>query len=143
MTATYEDDMAEWGMEQVALLRSGQWALLDIEHIAEEIEDMNISHRHQLAHRMAILMAHLLKWKYQPDRRGGSWKSTIRNQRDKVDRLLIKMPSLRKLLEDPEWDRDVWDDAVDLAGREANLSGLPEVRIWDFRQVLSADYLPS
>jgi len=52
MTATYEDDVAEWALEQVALL--------DIEHIAEEIEDMNISHRHQLAHRMAILMAHLL-----------------------------------------------------------------------------------
>lgn len=143
MTATYEDDVAEWALEQVALLRSGQWALLDIEHIAEEIEDMNISHRHQLAHRMAILMAHLLKWKYQPDRRGRSWNNTIRNQRDKIDRLLTRMPSLRRLLEDPEWDQDVWDDAVDLAGREANLSGLPEVRIWDFGQVLSADYLPS
>lgn len=143
MTATYEDDVAEWALEQVALLRSGQWALLDIEHIAEEIEDMNISHRHQLAHRMAILMAHLLKWKYQPDRRGCSWKNTIRNQRDKIDRLLTLMPSLRRLLEDPEWDQDVWDDAVDLAGREANLSGLPDVRIWDFGQVLSVDYLPS
>ncbi len=143
MTATYEDDVAEWALEQVALLRSGQWALLDIEHIAEEIEDMNISHRHQLAHRMAILMAHLLKWKYQPDRRSRSWKNTILNQRDKIERLLTRMPSLRRLLEDPEWDQDVWDDAVDLAGREANLSGLPEVRIWDFGQVLSADYLPS
>ncbi|ELX09749.1 hypothetical protein DUF29 [Janthinobacterium sp. HH01] len=143
MTATYEDDVAEWALEQVALLRSGQWALLDIEHIAEEIEDMNISHRHQLAHRMAILMTHLLKWKHQPDRRGRSWKNTIRNQRDKIDRLLTLMPSLRRLLEDPEWDQDVWGDAVDLAGREANLSGLPEVRIWDFGQVLSADYLPS
>ncbi|MYM24423.1 DUF29 family protein [Duganella sp. FT135W] len=30
-------------------MRAGQWALLDVEHIAEEIEDMNISHRHQLA----------------------------------------------------------------------------------------------
>lgn len=143
MTATYEDDVAEWALEQVALLRSGQWALLDIEHIAEEIENMNISHRHQLAHRMAILMAHLLKWKYQPDRRGRSWKNTMHNQRDKIDRLLMRMPSLWRLLEDPEWDQDVWDDAVDLAGREANLSGLPEVRIWDFGQVLSADYLPS
>ncbi|OFA05017.1 DUF29 domain-containing protein [Duganella sp. HH101] len=143
MTATYEDDVAEWALEQVALLRTGQWALLDIEHIAEEIEDMNISHRHQLAHRIAILMAHLLKWKYQPDRRGRSWKNTIRHQRDKIDRLLKRMPSLRRLLEDPEWDQDVWDDAVDLAGSEANLSGLPEARIWDFGQVLSADYLPS
>ncbi|MYM93013.1 DUF29 domain-containing protein [Duganella vulcania] len=143
MTTAYEDDVAAWALEQVALLRAGQWGLLDIDHIAEEIEDMNISHRHQLAHRLAILMAHLLKWKYQSDRRGASWKNTIRNQRDKIGKLLKQMPSLRRLLEDPEWDQEVWDDAVDLAGREANLTGLPKAREWDFGQILSADYFPS
>lgn len=141
--ATYEDDVAAWAQEQVSLLRSGQWALLDIEHIAEEIEDMNISHRHQLAHRMAILMAHLLKWKYQPERRGASWENTIHNQRDKLAKLLKKMPSLRRLLENPEWDQEVWDDVVDIAGRETNVPGLPKVREWDFEQILSADYFPS
>jgi len=143
MTTAYEDDVAAWALEQVALLRAGQWGLLDIDHIAEEIEDMNISHRHQLAHRLAILMAHLLKWKYQSDRRGASWRNTIRNQRDKIGKLLKQMPSLRRLLEDPEWDQEVWDDAVDLAGREANLTGLPKAREWGFGQILSADYFPS
>ncbi len=143
MSALYEDDVAAWAQEQVALLRSGNWALLDIEHIAEEIEDMNISHRHQLAHRMAILMAHLLKWKYQSDRRGSSWENTIHNQRDKLTKLLKKMPSLRRMLQDPEWDQEVWDDAVDIAGRETNVRNLPKVREWDFEQILSADYFPS
>jgi hypothetical protein len=41
MTIAYEEDVAAWALEQVALLRSGQWALLDVEHIVEEIEDMN------------------------------------------------------------------------------------------------------
>lgn len=54
MSATYDEDVAAWAKEQVRLLRAGQWALLDVDHIAEEIEDMNVSHRHQLAHRMAI-----------------------------------------------------------------------------------------
>jgi len=143
MTTTYDDDIAAWAEEQVALLRSGQWALLDIEHIAEEIEDMNISHRHQLAHRMAILMAHLLKWKYQPDHRGSSWENTIHNQRDKLAKLLKKMPSLRRMLQDPEWDQEVWDDAVDIAGRETNVRNLPKVREWHFEQILSVDYFPS
>ena len=143
MSTLYEDDVAAWAQEQVALLRSGKWALLDIEHIAEEIEDMNISHRHQLAHRMAILIAHLLKWKYQPDRRGSSWENTIHNQRDKLAKLLKKMPSLRRMLEDPEWDQEVWDDAVDIAGRETNVRNLPQVREWDFEQILSANYFPS
>jgi hypothetical protein len=143
MSTLYEEDVAAWAQEQVALLRSGKWALLDIEHIAEEIEDMNISHRHQLAHRMAILMAHMLKWKYQPERRGSSWEKTIHNQRDKLAKLLKKMPSLRPLLQDTEWAQDVWDDAVDIAGREADLTDLPKVREWEFEQILSTDYLPS
>jgi hypothetical protein len=143
MSATYEHDAAAWAEEQVRLLRAGQWALLDIEHIAEEIEDMNISHRHQLAHRMAILMAHMLKWKYQPDRRGKSWLNTMRTQREAIARLFRKMPSLRKLLEDAEWDEEVWQDAVEIAGREANLMDLPKDRVWVFGLVLQEGYLPS
>ena len=33
LTVAYEDDVAAWALEQVALL--------DVEHIVEEIEDMN------------------------------------------------------------------------------------------------------
>ena len=142
MGTAYDDDVAAWAEEQVALLRAGQWGLLDIDHIAEEIEDMNISHRHELAHRMAILMAHLLKWKYQPDRRGASWENTILNQRDRISRLLKKMPSLRRQLDDPEWDQDVWDDARDLAAHETNLHDLPKARCWDFELALTKDFFP-
>ena len=143
MSNLYDEDVAAWAQEQVALLRSGQWALLDIEHIAEEIEDMNISHRHQLAHRMAILMAHLLKWKYQPDRRGRSWENTIRTQRERIAKLLKKMPSLRHLVDDAEWDEEVWADALEIAGREAGPDDLPKAREWTLEQVLADDYLPS
>jgi hypothetical protein len=143
MSTAYEEDVAAWAQEQVALLRAGQWALLDVEHIAEEIEDMNISHRHQLAHRMAILMAHLLKWQYQPDQRGKSWINTMRTQREAIGKLLRKMPSLRHMLDDPEWEEEVWKDAVEIAGREAGLIDLPEARVWSLEQVLGLDYLPS
>lgn len=107
------------------------------------------AHRHrprapdQLAHRMAILMAHMLKWKYQPERRGKSWLNTIRTQRDAIAKLLRKMPSLRKSLEEAEWDEQVWRDAVEIAGREANLLDLPQDREWPFELVLKEDYLPS
>lgn len=143
MKTAYEDDVAAWAQEQVALLRAGQWALLDIEHIAEEIEDMNISHRHQLAHRMAILMAHLLKWKYQPDRRGNSWKRTILHQRQRIAKILKKMPSLRHLLDDPEWNEEVWADALGMAILQAGLTALPKAPEWRLEQVLALDYLPS
>jgi hypothetical protein len=139
----YEQDVAAWAQEQVALLRAGHWALLDVEHIAEEIEDMNISHRHQLAHRMAILMAHMLKWQYQPDRRGKSWINTMHTQREAIAKLLRKMPSLRRTLADPEWHEDVWKDALEIAGREAGLTDLPKACVWSLEQVLALDYLPS
>jgi hypothetical protein len=143
MSTAYEEDVAAWAQEQVALLRSGQWALLDIEHIAEEIEDMNISHRHQLAHRMAILMAHMLKWKYQPDRRGRSWINTMRTQREAIAKLLKTMPSLRRALNDPERNDEMWKDALELAGREAGLTDLPKACEWSLEQVLAEDYFPS
>lgn len=39
MGTRYEQDVVLWAKEQAALLRSGQLSALDIEHIAEEIED--------------------------------------------------------------------------------------------------------
>lgn len=143
MGTAYEDDVAAWADEQVALLRSGQWALLDIEHIAEELADMNVSHRYQLASRMAILMAFMLKWRYQPGRKGTSWLSTLRTQREAITKMLSKMPSLRKSLEDAERDEEVWRDAVEIAGREADLGDVPHDREWAFEFVLNTDYLPS
>ena len=143
MTILYEEDVAAWAVEQVALLRAGQWALLDIDHIAEEIEDMNLSNRHQLAHRMMLLMAHLIKWQYQPDRRGSSWKNTIRDQRKRIAKLLKKMPSLQTLLDDPQWYSDVWEDARSTAILQADLAELPKTCVWSLEQLLAEDYFPS
>ena len=142
MGTAYDDDVAAWALEQVALLKAGHWTLLDVEHIAEEIEDMNLSNRHQIAHRMSILLAHLLKWRFQPDHRGASWESTIHTQRERIGRQIGKMPSLRRLMDDPEWDRDVWRDAVDIAGQEANIGNLPKSRIWTYAQALDDSFFP-
>ena len=144
MSIRYEDDVAAWAEEQVALLRAGRWGLLDVEHIAEELEDMNISHRHQLAHRMTKLLGHLLKWRYQPARRGASWECTIRNQRDRICKLLQRMPSLRRLLSSDEWLAEVWEDALAIAVHEAHLelADLPVEMPWSIKQILSPDFLP-
>lgn len=66
MKTSYDSDVIAWAQEQINLLRSGQFSRLDIEHIAEEIEDVGKSEQRELASRMAILLAHLLKWEYQP-----------------------------------------------------------------------------
>jgi len=77
----YDDDVAAWASEQAALMRAGRSDQLDLEHIAEEIEDVGKSERRELASRMAVLLAHLLEWKYQPERQSNSWCRTIKEQR--------------------------------------------------------------
>ena len=72
MGTPYEKDVVAWAMEQAALLRAGNLSALDIEHIAEEIEDVGKSEKRELASRMAVLLSHLLKWQHQPGRRGSS-----------------------------------------------------------------------
>ena len=62
MTTTYETDIIAWANEQAAFIRAGKFDLLDIEHIAEEIEDVGKSEKRELASRMAVLLMHLLKW---------------------------------------------------------------------------------
>ena len=63
MTASYHQDIIAWAEEQARLLRAGRLDGLDLEHLAEEIEDVGKSEQRELANRMALLMAHLLKWR--------------------------------------------------------------------------------
>ena len=90
----YDQDFLEWTVRNSGLLRAGRFGEADIEHIAEEIEDMGKSQRRELGSRLEVLLAHLLKWQFQPGGRNSSWESTIRIQRTKIAKLLRDMPSL-------------------------------------------------
>ncbi len=138
----YEKDVLAWAMEQAALLRSGQFSALDIEHIAEEIEDVGKSEKRELASRMAVLMAHLLKWQHQPGRRCSSWLRTLKEQRKAIAAALDATPSLRGSLTDVHWLNGTWADAVAKAVDETGLDSFPEDCPWTMEQVLSAAFLP-
>jgi hypothetical protein len=78
MSALYDDDLVLWSERQGALPRrraAGELvndAELDCPNIGEEIESMGGAEQDQLTIRLGILLAHLLKWRFQPDRRGNS-----------------------------------------------------------------------
>jgi hypothetical protein len=139
----YEDDIVAWASEQARLLREGQFDLLDIAHVAEEIEDVGKSEQRELANPMALLLAHLLKWQLQGGRRGASWRITIRNRRRGIVRRLQETPSLRPTLDDPNWWAAVWDDATAQAVEETGLSDFPDACLWTPTQTLDPDWLPS
>jgi hypothetical protein len=73
----YEHDFYAWANEQAALLRAGELAQADIEHIAEEIESMGKTEKRELVSRLRVLMLHLLKWRFQPLGRTASWEASI------------------------------------------------------------------
>ncbi|CBW75203.1 DUF29 domain-containing protein [Mycetohabitans rhizoxinica] len=142
MGTKYEQDVVAWANEQAALLRAGQFSALDIEHIAEEIEDVGKSEQRELANRMAVLLAHLLKWQYQSGRRGSSWQRTIKEQRRALDAALNDTPSLKNSLSNQNWIARTWADAVSKAVEETGLDVFPDACPWSMDQVLSVSFYP-
>ena len=136
MGTLYDEDVVAWAEQQAALLRSGCWSQLDIDNIAGEIEDVGKSEKRALCHRLAVLVGHLIKCRYQPDRVGSSWRRTIREQKARIRRLLRRTPSLRQLMTDPGFAEDVWSDAVVLAINEAGLDDLLELSPWTLDEAL-------
>jgi hypothetical protein len=143
-TSTYDGDIIAWANEQARLLRAGLFSQLDIEHIAEEIEDVGKSEQRELENRMALLLAHLLKWEFQPSHRGNSWRRTIIDQRQGIARRLKKTPSLNASLEDPDWWADAWQDALMAASRETGISydKFPEKCLWDLANIIDSEFWP-
>jgi len=139
----YEHDINAWAMEQARLLRAGRFELLDIEHIAGEIEDVGKSEQRELASRMVVLLAHLLKWAFQPERRGASWQKTITAQRKEIRYALDESPSLVPKLEEARWLDMVWARAIAQAVNETGLDCFPETCPWAIQdEVLAESWLP-
>lgn len=142
MGVSYEQDIVAWANEQANLIRAGRFDLLDLEHIAEEIESVGKSEKRELASRMAVLLAHLLKWQYQPVRRGSSWEKTIRVQRKEIAYEIKNTPSLKPLLSNAEWIDLIWGRAVSIAMDETGLDTFPENCPWTPEQILNIKFYP-
>jgi hypothetical protein len=115
----YERDFVEWLEQQAALLRSGRTEELDILNLIEELEALAGSHRRELRSRLIVLMMHLLKHRFQPQKRTDSWISTILEQRDGIEGLLEQSPSLKRLV--PQYIDDRYPRARKRAAIETGL----------------------
>ena len=138
----YEQDFYAWANEQAGLLRAGKLSEADIEHIAEEIESMGKGEKRELASRLTVLLLHLLKWQYQPGRRGASWQATIRVQRRDLAVHMADNPSLKSLL--PQVIGQAYGSAIIEAGVETGLleTTFPTVCPWSFEQISDPDFWP-
>ena len=103
---------------------------------------MGKQERRELENRLSILIGHLLKWEYQPERRSRSWLSTIRVQRRDSLKLLRKNPSLKPDID--EIIRDAYDNARDLAMGETNLPKrtFPAECLYTITEILDEKFYP-
>lgn len=139
----YNQDFYAWALHNAELIRQGKLSEVDLEHIAEEIESMGKSDKRELINRFAILLAHLLKWQYQPDKRSNSWKYTIEEQRDEVLELLEDSPSLKYELEE-KLER-AYKKALRVAATETGMSkaDFPTSCPFSLNEALNTNFFPN
>jgi hypothetical protein len=115
---------------------------LDVPNLVEEIDSLGRSQRHELRSRLRVLLMHLLKWQYQPERQGPSWESTISEQRIHIDELLSDSPSLR--LQVPTILPHAYGLSRQSTHRETRLplSTFPETCPYTVEQVLDDTFWP-
>lgn len=138
----YEEDFYKWTFHNAALLREKRFDEIDIENLAEEIESMGNSDKRELMTRLALLMSHLLKWEFQVDRRGTSWKLTIKHQRATFKKLLQNSPSLKNELS--EKISEAYEEARVMAADETNFikEDFPEHTHYTLDQLLDENFFP-
>jgi len=98
MTASYEQDYGLWAEQMANLLASGRFSELDIENLVEEVRDLSKRERDRLLSSLRLILHHLLKWDYQPQKRSRSWHNTIGRERNNVSLYLEDSPSLSQYL---------------------------------------------
>jgi hypothetical protein len=96
----YETDFYVWTQEQARLLRERRFDDLDLDNLVDEVQSVGSSEKREIRNRLVVLIAHLLKWKFQPGGRGSSWIQTIFEQRQQITDIITASPSLRRYQQD-------------------------------------------
>ena len=144
MSVAYDKDFYGWVNEQAQLIKSGALAQLDVDNLLEEVESMGRSELEQLETRLELLVMHLLKWRFQSDRQSRSWLLTIKEQRQRINRLISRSPSIKHPMSQEGFLDSVGEYAIVQAAKETGFeeSMFPSTPIWTLTEILSLDFLP-
>ena len=143
-SALYEHDFFEWLQTTVLLIKARKWYEIDAYSLAEELNDLGVSQYNAVSSDLYQVLIHLLKWQYQPAMRvdSHSWRDSIVEHRDRIDRLCTRMPSLRNYL--PAMLAEEYPRARRRASIQTSLplATFPEACPWELSQILDGDFWP-
>ena len=139
---TYATDYNLWVQQTAKLLREHRWQDIDLENLLEEIENLGKSERRGVTSQLTRLLIHLLKWKYQPQRRSDSWLDSIADARLQIELALQDSPSLKV------YPLEQLDKSYQKARRSSSkqtglpLTIFPEKCSFLLEDILNEDWLP-
>lgn len=120
LSTLYEQDYLLWLEATAQLLREGHLSALDTTNLLEEIEDMGRSEKRAVYSNLKILLMHLLKDKYQPEKRSNIWVATIVEHRQRLKKAFKESPSLQPYF--VEIFNECYQDARELVTAETGIA---------------------
>jgi hypothetical protein len=139
----YDTDFVEWSARTAELVRAGRFQDVDLEHLAEEIEDLGKGDQRAVRSQLARMLIHLLKQRIQPERAGSSWRRSVLAAQREIEFLLEDSPSLRRYLQ--ENLQKIYRRAVRDAFKETGVTGsekdlgIPETCPYSLAELLEGD----
>jgi len=134
----YDRDFFAWTQETARAIEAGRFEEIDRVALADEVESLGKCDRREIVRRLATIITHLLKTKYQPEKQTRSWQNTIKRERRELDLLLADSPSLKAQL--PELLAVAYGNARRDAANETGLGidAFPETCEWTVAELLGA-----
>ena len=142
MNTSYAADYSIWARNTANLVRENRWREIDLEHLAEELEDLSKSEKRGITSQLIRLLLHLLKWQYQPQRRSDSWLDSITDARTQIELTIEESPCLRSYLQ--EQLAQAYQRARRSAAQQTGLplSTFPEFCRYCLTDILSEGWMP-
>ena len=146
-----ESDFYGWLADQVTVLHSRQYNLIDCDAIAEELEEMGRRERDALVSDLEIVLSHTLKLAFEVRedeqlRNERAWKLSIVEHRNRVKDILERSPSLDSKFDDTDFKAKAYKRASQIAGiaiaRDQRPIGPPDCP-WSKEQILDDNFFPT
>lgn len=138
LAALYSEDETAWLEAMAELVRRRNLAGLDLDNLGKYLTDMALRDRREVKSRLVVLLAHLLKWEFQWEKRSRGLRTTLLIQRqelaDLASRGVLRAHAQAVL---PE----AYDNARELAAAETGLdkTTFPPACLYTIDQLFAMD----